>query len=281
MKSYESWIDPARFGPIAGHLRRPHSPIHYLLYVREPGQLAPLARHLTARLAGQPFTPEQLTAALAQPLRADTLRVSARQPLPWPDPKGVIDPDTIPPETYCSVLYLPPCYLVHTGGLFAGCLMPPVPRPAGADAAPSPAPAHRIESTRLGELRSELECPFSDYLYVLHVRDRARLTALAAELQPVAVPGGVPRAHLPDLLAGPLQDGAIRVSAYAPVPLADRRQALALGSLPRLARCEVIALPPFFLAHTPGLFERTAVRESTGRAHPDPAPSLRPRGLKL
>jgi hypothetical protein len=287
MNTYESLIDPTTFDVIAGCLRSPRSPVHYVLYVRDRAQLAPLARQLEPAAARVEIPPDRLPALLAQPLHDGTVRISSRQPLNLPDAPPVIDPTSIPRSTCCDVLYLPPFYLVHAAGLFEGRLTRPAVEPGAQNAPVQSSPPEtsptsqidecKIEPKRFGELRHELDCPFSDFDYVLHVRDRALLASLAEELKPVAVPRGVPRAQLADLLAKPLQEGTIRVSSSQPVPLADRRQVIALSAIPRLARCEVISLPPFYLVHTPGLFEGTLVKPRVAPSHPAHEQVHRPR----
>lgn len=139
----------------------------------------------------------------------------------------------------------------------------------------------RIDPTTFGTIAGHLRDPLSPVHYLVHVRERARLATLAEQLEPVTVPGDIAPAGLASLLASPLMEGAVRLSSGRPIELPDPQQLLAASSVPRLARCEVIYLPPFYLVHTPGLFEGTLVKAPVVQEHPAHEHALRPHRFKL
>jgi hypothetical protein len=118
----------------------------------------------------------------------------------------------------------------------------------------------RIDPTDLATVARYLRDPTSPIHYVLHVRDRAFLAPLAAELDAkMTQPGAIGR----DVLAVVEQRARERALVISPRPSGppvDTRLVVDLATLPGAARCDVIYLPPFYLAHTPGLFEGTLVR---------------------
>jgi hypothetical protein len=64
-----------------------------------------------------------------------------------------------------------------------------------------------------------------------------------------------------------LQDGSLRLSARHELHVKDPSHLVAASSIPNMAFCRVIYLPPFYLAHTPGLFEGTLVQPEPRLRH--------------
>ena len=59
-----------------------------------------------------------------------------------------------------------------------------------------------------------------------------------------------------------VKDGSLKVSLRPGLSLPDRIATIDPAAVPRSARCEVIYLPPFYLVHTPGLFEGNLLKHS-------------------
>ena len=119
-----------------------------------------------------------------------------------------------------------------------------------------------IDPTNIATVASYLRNPRSPIHFVLHVRDRALLAPLAAEL---AAQMEQPSTTMHEVLATVdrhLRERAIMVSPRPSPQPVDARVAVDIATLPAEAHCEVIYLPPFYLAHTPGLFEGTLARNT-------------------
>ena len=120
--SFESMIDPAEFGVIAGYLKSLRSPIGFILHVKDKGMLATVARELERDLAAG--WPGHLPECLSHYFKNGSLKISSREPLPNFDPNHVIQADNVPQWALTHVIYFPPFYLAHTSGLFEGELAP-------------------------------------------------------------------------------------------------------------------------------------------------------------
>jgi hypothetical protein len=138
-----------------------------------------------------------------------------------------------------------------------------------------------IDPATFGTVAQYLRNPITHIYYILHVRDRAQLAGLAEQLAPFVATGRTMSADLPGLLAEPLKAGTVRVSSYQPLALPDERQVIPVTTIPRLARCDVIYLPPFYLVHTPGLFEGTLPKATVARKTTTHEPALRPRPFQF
>ena len=114
MLNFESLIDPTHFGTVRRYLNRPGSPITDCLFVEDPKLLAPVAELLTD---------EPVTAAKMCRLQAwmkdgrIKLGVNATVEAGTSDGEGVVDVHSVPDDTWCQVLFLPPFYLVHRARL--------------------------------------------------------------------------------------------------------------------------------------------------------------------
>lgn len=117
-----------------------------------------------------------------------------------------------------------------------------------------------IDSTNFGSVARYLNDPRSPIQYVLHVKHEAMLAEVAAKLDAAMAvvqeqPGAVP-AIIDPMLA----DATLRVSSRHNVQFHDPAHQIVASSIPTLAPCRVIYLPPFYLAYTPGLFEGTLIQ---------------------
>jgi len=83
------------------------------------------------------------------------------------------------------------------------------------------------------------------------------------------------------LLADQLKAGAVLVSSWQPLDLPEAQRFNAVDSIPRRARCDVIYMPPFYLIHTPGLFEGTLAKPTLAEKPKIKEQALRQRPFKL
>lgn len=112
----------------------------------------------------------------------------------------------------------------------------------------------QIDPTHFGLVRNYLASPNSSIHHVLHVKDPAMLPRLAAALDgalnsPVARLALVHKTIEPLIEKGTLKISSFDVQSSIPGSIIDP------ASIPRSAPCHVLYLPPFYLVHTPGLFE--------------------------
>ena len=59
------------------------------------------------------------------------------------------------------------------------------------------------------------------------------------------------------------------------------REVVSVLAIPPSAKCEVIFMPPFYLAHTPGLFEGTLVRQAVSEQPQQLPQKIRPARMKI
>jgi hypothetical protein len=122
MNNSQTPLESTNFGTIAARLRDQSSPIYFVLHVKDPAMIAPLAEDL-AKAAQQPAGFVGPEALLVNQLRKEgALQLSARHPQWLADPGSCLDVSTIPASASCQAMYAPPFYLVHTPGLFEGTL---------------------------------------------------------------------------------------------------------------------------------------------------------------
>ena len=112
-----------------------------------------------------------------------------------------------------------------------------------------------IDGTSFGTIAVYLRHPQSPIDFILHVKDRAMLSEVAARIELdsrswTSTPGSLP----PPLLAL-VSDGAMKVSSRHPIEHIDPSALIDANRVNRTAFTAVIYQPPFYLAHTPGLFE--------------------------
>ena len=153
MQNWHSLIDPSWFGLIAAYLRSPRSPIDYLIHVKDPERLAEVADRIDQDLARGAFPAGKLSPGLEALLQEGAIKVSSRHPLPNLEPGASVDPGQVRSAAPCDVLYVPPCYVVHTPGLFEEqaetvARVPAKQGPAQPGAAPSPEATHQPTKAR-------------------------------------------------------------------------------------------------------------------------------------
>lgn len=125
-----------------------------------------------------------------------------------------------------------------------------------------------IDGTSFGNIRAYLDSPQSPIGAILHVKDRAMLAPLAREIEQHLASGTM--LELSKSLAKKVEEGSLKISLREGVTLQGVPEARVASSIPRSASCEVIYQPPFYLAHTQGLFEGKFDR-SPARATDSPA----------
>lgn len=117
-----------------------------------------------------------------------------------------------------------------------------------------------IDPAEFGLIADYLRSPRSPIEYLLHVRSIESLAPLAEALH---VGNDQPPWLFPKVVENGLADGSRRLSArdldFNSERVVDAR------SVPRHAMCHVIYSPPFYLVHTPGLFEGTLIRPRNGQ----------------
>ena len=115
-----------------------------------------------------------------------------------------------------------------------------------------------IDFTNIATVARYLRQPQALIQTVVHVRERALLALLAEELAANLDHPVLPSLRLAGVIRRHAAAGAVRLSGQ-PLP-AVRTELVDLASLPPATNCAVIYLPPFYLVHTPGLFEGTLLR---------------------
>jgi hypothetical protein len=138
-----------------------------------------------------------------------------------------------------------------------------------------------IDATDFGTVAAYLRNPRSPIHTALHVSDRRMLAPLAQELAVAAETPSIAGAHGLLLLRRLLSEDALRVSSRDSLGWCPPISVVDVSTIPQAARCDVIYLPPFYLVHTPGLFQGTLVRPTFAETQcrlPQPAARLR---LKL
>ncbi|MBE7504192.1 MAG: hypothetical protein HS113_28675 [Verrucomicrobiales bacterium] len=118
MQDWNLLIDPSWFGLIAAHLRSPRSPVDCRIHVKDPERLPEVAERIDQDLARGDFPGGKLSPGLEALLQEGAIKVSSRHPLPNLEPGPSVDPGQVRSAASCDVLYVPPCYVVHTPGLF-------------------------------------------------------------------------------------------------------------------------------------------------------------------
>ncbi len=124
-----------------------------------------------------------------------------------------------------------------------------------------------IDPTHFGTVARYLHDPQSPIQYVLHVKEESMLAEVAAKLDAAMVASQGKPVALRSILDPMLQDGSLRLSGRHELQVKDPSHLVAASSIPNMAFCRVIYLPPFYLAHTPGLFEGTLVQPEPRLRH--------------
>ena len=112
-----------------------------------------------------------------------------------------------------------------------------------------------IDGTTFGLIAGYLRHPRTRINYLIHVKDRAMLAAVASQIELDCQTGRAAGEGLSPGMQALVRDGSIKVSARHAVENLDRSALVDPSGVRRSAYCQVIYLPPFYLVHTPGLFE--------------------------
>ena len=120
-----------------------------------------------------------------------------------------------------------------------------------------------IDPAEFGLIADYLRSPRAPINYLLHVNWRPMLAALAEQLD-FDQNGDYPvRTALRAITRG-FRDGSLLISSRHSLDLKNPNVNVDTTTIPRHASCEVIYLPPYYLVHTPGLFEGTLIRREIG-----------------
>jgi hypothetical protein len=117
MSRYDSMIDGTDFGVVAGYLLGPHSPIRWLLHVRERGMLGEVAELIERSEQLGLVRPDQFPWVVKPYLWEGKMLLSTR-PGSEMENEATIDTSLVPRNARSEVIYMEPSYLVHTPGLF-------------------------------------------------------------------------------------------------------------------------------------------------------------------
>lgn len=112
-----------------------------------------------------------------------------------------------------------------------------------------------IDPAEFGLIADYLRNPQSQIHYLLHVRSLESLAPLAEALH---TRNDQAPWLFPKVVENGLTDGSLRLSARDLTINSER--VVDARSVPRHAICYVIYAPPFYVVHTPGLFEGTLIR---------------------
>ena len=108
-----------------------------------------------------------------------------------------------------------------------------------------------IDGTQFSVVANYLESPRSPICFLLHVKEEAQLTELAAQPEPV-----LDSPHrMREVLDSQLRDGTLQISSRMPLPESFPGNRVDPKMIQPTADCKVIWMEPFYLVHTPGLFE--------------------------
>ena len=136
-----------------------------------------------------------------------------------------------------------------------------------------------IDPTDFGTVADYLQDRKSPIEFIMHVKDRNMLPRIAEELE-CTMHSDLDATLVGHSLLRPLiKDGALMLSPREPFAAPVTNYVIAASSIPRSAACEVIYFPPFYLVHTPGLFESTLIHKTV--ALRSQAFKQKPRGIRI
>ena len=128
-----------------------------------------------------------------------------------------------------------------------------------------------VDATDFGTVLHYLHLPETNIDYVLHLRSREMLSLVAQRIN-AAFPGqNAPPEKLNQFVHDLVARGDGLVTTRQPLPGLTPAQQIHPQKLPRFVDCLVIYWPPFYLTHTPGLFEGML-----SRLQPEVAPRIVP-----
>ncbi|HAB15656.1 MAG TPA: hypothetical protein PLX89_00840 [Verrucomicrobiota bacterium] len=111
-----------------------------------------------------------------------------------------------------------------------------------------------IDSTTVNIVKNYFNNPRSEILTLVHVKHEADLAKVAQTLShqdPLDGAGG----KIPTELKPLVEKGELKLSYSDPKLTSNDRSNVDSSKIPGQAECSVIYAPPFYVMHTPGLFE--------------------------
>jgi hypothetical protein len=120
----------------------------------------------------------------------------------------------------------------------------------------------KIDPTHFGLIAAYLRNPNAPIDVILHVRDRALLAEVASRIERDFMTGVPPGPPLSPGLQELIRDGAVKVSSVKDLGPLDPGAVVDANQVRGSTGTHVIYLPPFYLAHTPGLFEGKVMRDA-------------------
>ena len=115
-----------------------------------------------------------------------------------------------------------------------------------------------IDPAEFGLIADYLRNPDSPINYLLHVKTKEMLGRLAEELNRQRNLDVLPWSHEP--VEGALRERTALISLRRGFQRNESHQVIDATTIPRRTLCYVIYAPPYYLVHTPGLFEGTVIR---------------------
>ena len=125
-----------------------------------------------------------------------------------------------------------------------------------------------IDPASFGLIAGYLQSTRSPINFLLHVKDRGMLSEMAQRIDQGLRPFGLGGLSVLPPMQALAQEGAVKISARHPLLNPPPGAMVDPQRVRRSAYCEVIYLPPYYLVHTPGLFEgkvTTAAVPESGR----------------
>lgn len=122
----------------------------------------------------------------------------------------------------------------------------------------------RVDGTWFGLMAGYLRSPRSPIEYLVHVKDRERLAEVADRIDRDLARGGGQAGHLTPSVEALVGEGAAKVSSRHPVANLDPDAVVDPERIRSSASCDVLYLPPYYVVHTPGLFEGELTMEERG-----------------
>jgi len=117
-----------------------------------------------------------------------------------------------------------------------------------------------IDGTSFGLVAAYLRSPNAPIDFIVHVKDRAMLAEVARRIELESLAGIPPGPPLSPGLRDLIRDGAVKVSSVLNLGPMEPGAVVEVAQVRSSAYTQVIYLPPYYLAHTPGLFEGQVFR---------------------
>ena len=138
-----------------------------------------------------------------------------------------------------------------------------------------------IDGIDFQTIHAYLTNPQSPIEMLVHVKDRSMLSRLAEEIVRITeLDQEKGQISLP-LYQKLLKEGELKISPQLVTPLHDRKFLVNPFEIPRNSTSYVIYLPPFYLVHTPGLFEGTLIKPETSKPQVSAPQKIRPERMKM